>query len=340
MLRTSRTLPTLALAFTLALTLAAAAPRAALAGPPEIVAVAVGESGDLEAARALQVLALQALQARGLATLDPAALRRPVALADARDAAGAAGAQRLFVLDAAPLGEAVVTGLAEVDGATGAARARSTLVIDDLADADRAIGRLVDAVLDGVPIDETARIATVTRHEGRAYSKRPGEFLWGLSVMSAVGLADRDHGGAAAAWGGSLHFLYEIPSAQFGVRVGGGGSEDAGLAEFSVTGSWMILDGDISPYVGGGLGLSVLSLHDGDGEFGGHALLTGGVEFFRLHSARIFAGLDLLLPFYRVSRWEDAWDHDGSDGSDGYENDRDRGAHWTPALMLSVGVLF
>ena len=322
--------PNLNLLALLLIALSAAPARAAV---PEIAAVALGAPADLESARALQVLTLQALQERGLATLDPPRLQTPIAVAEAGAIAAESGAQRLFVLELAPLDEeSIVAALAEVDAASGVSRARSSLVIDTMDDADRVLGRLVQSVLDGVPIDDTARIETVTEHEGHEYAKRPGEFLWGLSVSSIANFGGSEGDGAAALWGGRLNFLYEIPYAQFGARLGGGGSEDGALFELTVNANWMILDGDISPFVGGGLGLSALGLSDLDGGWGGHALVSGGVEFFRLHSARLTAGVDLLLPFYSVEQ-SDLWD----DGEGTYDDD---GHRWTPALMVSVGVLW
>ena len=317
-------------ALALSLVLFAVARPAAAA---EIVAVTVDAPPDFASTRSMQVLVLQELQEHGFATLDPPALRGPASPERGCELALEAGAVRLFALQLAPLGESVVAGLAEMNLATGAASFGTSLVIDTPADADRAFDRLVAAVLEGVPVDETARVSTVTLHEGRPFAKRPGEFLWGFSVMTAIGLQSGLDGGPAATYGGSLHFLYEIEHALFGGRLGAAGSADGGgLADVSVVGYWLPFDGDISPYVGGGLGFSFSAFH-GEGDFGGHATVSAGVEFFRLHSARMLVGLDVLFPFYSIRRsCEDCvWD----EGDDPFEQ-----KVWTPALLLNVGVLF
>lgn len=297
----------------------------------EIAAVAVDASADVENARAMQVLTLQALQSRGFATLDPPALQGRLSPEEALPLAADSGAARLFVLHLAPLDVAVVASLSEVSVTAGTSQARASLVIDTPEDADRAISRLVDAVVDGVPLEETARIATLTEHEGRAFSKRPGEFLWGLTLSSAFGMYDgAGSEDAPAIWGGSLRFLYEIEHAQFGVSLGGAGAEDGGMFDLSVRGHWLILDQDISPYVGGGLGVSVLGFTGLDLDYGGHAVLSGGVEFFRLHAARLVASVDVMLPFYRLGggdRWIDG-------------QSVDTAPTWTPLFLIGVGVLW
>ena len=316
---------TCALTMILALGLGAARPAVAA----EVVAVTVDATPGLESARAMQLLVLQELQERGFATLDPVPLRATMSADDARRLAIEAGAVRLFALQLAPLGEAVAAGMSEIDLRNGAAMYGSSLVIDTPADADRAFDRMVDAVLEGVPVNETARVATLTEHEARPHSKRPGEFLWGFSVMTAVGLQSAHNGGPTPTWGGSLHFLYEIENALFGGRLGGAGSAEGGMSDVSVVAYWLMLDTDISPYLGGGLGFS-FNRYNGADEFGGHATISAGVELFRLHSARMMIGFDVMLPFYAIDR-------------NCYDCDRDYGSDekvWTPTLLFNVGVLF
>lgn len=61
-----------------------------------------------------------------------------------------------------------------------------------------------------------------------------------------------------------------------------------------------------SPYLG--LSLDYLFMNVGGRDHGGvGAVVHGGVEFFRLHSARLLVGLDLLIPFFRL--------HDSDTGS-------------------------
>jgi len=83
-----------------------------------------------------------------------------------------------------------------------------------------------------------------------------------------------------------------------GVSVGGQ-EQEINPAMVASTTSW-------SPYLG--LSLDYLFMNVGGRDHGGvGAVVHGGVEFFRLHSARLLVGLDLLIPFFRL--------HDSDTGS-------------------------
>ena len=62
-----------------------------------------------------------------------------------------------------------------------------------------------------------------------------------------------------------------------------------------VEGAWLPHDGNISPYVGAGLGV-VGAANDYDGTAFGTKLEVGA-EFFRLHGVRLIAGANAIIPF-------------------------------------------
>lgn len=296
--------------------------RAALAA--DTAGVALDAPDGLPEARGMQVLAIQALQDAGMDVVDAVPLQGIVAPAALLDAASAAGVERLFVLHLAPLRDATIAMLEEVIPSSGACIYRASLTIDTDADADRVLGRLAAAVVARAPVDDGARIETVTEHEGRPYAKRPGEFLWGIGIFA--GLLPSVDDEVAWLYGGQLRFLYELPNWNFGVTLGGGGSEDGGLGELTVRANYLFIDGDVSPYVGLGFGISGLGVDSLDGQFGAHAVVSAGVELFRLHATRLVAGVDVMLPMYRLESYD--WDDGVSE------------ARYTPFTALTVGVLW
>ena len=86
--------------------------------------------------------------------------------------------------------------------------------------------------------------------------------------------------------GGSLGWSYETRSWRLG-RAGAGGGRGSVLLRNRR--AWLPYDGNVSPYLGAGLGI-VGQGDDGDGD--GAALgtkLEAGAEFFRLHRVRLIA---------------------------------------------------
>jgi hypothetical protein len=73
---------------------------------------------------------------------------------------------------------------------------------------------------------------------------------------------------------------------------------------FGVEVAWIPLETSISPYVSAGLG-AVGSANDG-GESALGTKLEVGAEFFRLHGARLFAGVSAIVPFESLPRTDGA----------------------------------
>lgn len=312
--------------FTLFLVLFAAAAHA------QTAVVAVDAPADMVAARALQVLTLQALADEGVSTMDPEGLRQPATATQARPIATEAGAGRLFVLHLAPLSEAVLASLEEVALADGATLRRASLMIQTERDSARSLGRLTQSVLKGVPITEGQLVSTLTESESQPYSKKPGEFLWGVSVFAGAGAGDLAK--IPGLYGATFRFYYELPHVNFGVSLGGGGSEDAGTFEATVRAHYLFSESDTSGYLGGGLGISLIGAEDHDSEFGAHVMLSGGVEAFRLHAVRMVVGVDVLLPTYVL----EGQTH--FDWSDGTTIERKTSDAYVVVPTFTVGILF
>jgi hypothetical protein len=138
------------------------------------------------------------------------------------------------------------------------------------------VPRLVRAVLDREPFDKGARMPTVTAQESAPFRSRPGE---GFFVIGA-GLAPL---------GASIGWSYEARAFRLGILAQGA---DDGASFFGVEGAWIPSDASVSPYLGAGLG-SV----GGNGEASLGTKLEVGVELFRLHRARLMAGVSAIIPF-------------------------------------------
>ncbi len=185
---------------------------------------------------------------------------------------------RLFALRLGRLDEKVPMALEELDPLTLAPGYVASLTATGIDEADVVIDRLVTAVVSRQPVERGARITTVTNKESEPFHKKPGEGLW----MVGVGLAPLGY---------SLGWNYEAKDWRLGLALQAG-DDDVGF--FGIEGAWIPNDGEVSPYVGGGLGV-VGSEHGGESVLG--AKVEIGVEMFRLHGVRLLAGVNAVIPF-------------------------------------------
>ena len=193
---------------------------------------------------------------------------------DVRD--DATGASRHFVLRLGRLEQKVLVTLEDVALPATVPEFAATHAAASLDEADVVIPRLVGAVLDRKPFEKGARMGTVTTQESAPFRSRPGE---GLFIIG-IGLEPL---------GASLGWSYEARRFRLGVLAQGAGE---GGSFFGIDGAWVPQDGNVSPYLGAGLG--VVSGGD-DAALG--TKLEVGVEFFRLHGVRLMAGVGAIIPF-------------------------------------------
>jgi hypothetical protein len=240
--------------------LALASPAASWAAGASATVV-VAEDGGFPAAtvQTVRSLAVAELRTRGV---------------DVRE--DPAEASRRFVLSLGRLEQKVIITLEDVAPPATVPEFAASHAAASIDEADVVVPRLVSAVLGREPFEKGARMGTVTAQESAPFRSRPGE---GLFVIG-VGLAPL---------GGSIGWSYEARSFRLGVLAQGAG-DDASF--FGVDGAWVPHDGNVSPYLGAGLG--VVSGGD-DASLG--TKLEVGVEFFRLHGVRLMAGVGAILPF-------------------------------------------
>lgn len=253
--------------------------------------VLVAEDGGYDAStvQTVRTIASTELRVRGIAVTDDPRYHATVPLSDeVLQGVAALGAERLFVLRLGRLGEKVMISLEEVKAPDSTLFA-STLMAASIEEADTVVPRLVRSVLERVPPEQTAGIATVTEQEAKPFNKKPGEgmLILGLCVEPL---------------GGSLGWSYESQTWRLGALFQGAEDDPA---FFGLEGAWVPMEGQTSFYAGGGLGVVWPTGSGGDGEGRLGAKVDAGVEFFRLHSVRLMVGGTAVIPLSSMDGADD-----------------------------------
>lgn len=233
--------------------------------------VIISEGADMAPAtlRTVRFLAEQELRDQGIRVVAAPELDGVVVVEPALGTAVARlGATQLFVVHLGRLDEKVLVGLEELEAPGLQPVFSSTLTASSIDEAERVLERLAVSVVERVPVADTARIDTLTDVEGEKHRKKPGEhlFVFGLNL---------------APIGGSLGWSYEADHWRLGALFHGA---DKQLNYIGIDGAYLFGDGDVSPYVGVGLGV----VGEEDDYLG--TKLEVGVEALRLHGVRLMAG--------------------------------------------------
>jgi len=269
----------------------------ASARPNRAIVVITDDGGIGEAsARTARQLLGDELRTYKIDVVDAPVLEQVILLNDqVRRLATAMAARRVFALRLSKLGdkllvrvEQLTEELESLDFRKGAAAGPEEL--------DLVIPRIVKALIEGVPLEETARIDTVTEQEGRKWEKRPGEFNWGFGVLVGGGMWEE----AEPAYGLNLKFSYEMEHVRLDTDLGGQFAGD-GFFRLGVSAYYIPLTSFWSPYFGGGLNFMFAFLDRDDmGGYGVGGTLAAGLEFFRLHRVRLLAEIGFVLPFFML----------------------------------------
>ena len=270
----------------------ALSPAAALADAS--AAVVVADDGGLEApaVRAIRAVTAGELRKRGVPVSEDVR-QEAVQPVDARLAAllQEIGVTRLFVVRiGGRLGHKVPLSLEEVSAPRLTPVAAASLTAITLDEADVVATRLVSAVLDRRSADDKAGMRTVIATEARPFQKKPGERFWvvGLPLLLVHGDGARN-----TPSGISISYFYEAESFRVGASAVAASRDGSGIGWFGLDAAWLPLDGEISPYLGAGLGYMGAAETEG---LGGR--LSAGVELFRLHGVRLLGGVDAVFPFF------------------------------------------
>jgi hypothetical protein len=201
---------------------------------------------------------------------------------------------------------------------------RHTL-ISGVEEAPIAAPRLVDAMVTGKALEDTATVSTVLTAEARSSVQKQGHagFAGGIIGVTPAGM------GTGVAAGAELGMIYEADRfalSAHGRLAGGASSSDSSFMYFNlgVGARYFITDGDLAPYVGGGTGFSAYNASTGNGssyptgtdQYGyttyGSNSFNGsgsgmnvygevGVEAFRTHRVGMIAGLRADAPLFALS---------------------------------------
>jgi hypothetical protein len=253
--------------------------------------VLVAEDGGFDAptVQTVRTIAATELRARGVAVTDDPRYHTTVPLTDELlRGLVEQGVARLFVLRLGPLGAKVVISMEEVQPPEVTPRFVATLTAETIEESDTVVPRLVRAVLDRVPPEKTASIATVTAQESQAFRKKPGDGLFTLGLC-------------AAPLGGSVGWSYEAHTWRLGALFQGARDDPP---YFGLEGAWVPGEGEVSPYVGAGLGV-VWPASGAEGEAKLGAKLDLGAEFFRLRGVRLLVGASAVIPFESMPGTDD-----------------------------------
>jgi hypothetical protein len=202
-----------------------------------------------------------------------------------------------------------------------------TLQLGKIEEVPVAATRIAESLVRGTKLADTAKVDTLVGQETRTYEKKQGEFSIGVGVFG-FGAFNSD---VVAGYGLFGKMYYEV--LRYGVggelRIGGSdnSSGDATLTSVALTGRYFFADGDITPFVGGGLGVMWFSdrsdadasgipdneyyyyddfaTHEGSG-LAAHADV--GLELLRMHDVRFDVLLRVDAPLFTIESFDDRRD--------------------------------
>lgn len=235
-------------------------------------------------------------------------------------AAGAPG----YDVQVQRLGQKVLLKLSHTSSA-GKLERTEAVTLSAVEEATEAAPRLAAAMWSEESFDDTARVDNLVGDETRRYKKKRGESLFGF------GLAAQTMGSEFGGTGIHFTYQYETPSIALLIRAGAAGIGDTDtewdFQSLSIGGRYFFNEENISPFVGGGVGISHLASErgynyyseapkDDEGSYSGSgagAYAEFGVEMLRLHRTRLELSLRADLPFYSLDR--DSYYYDTINGT-------------------------
>ena len=270
-----------------------------LAGASSLLA---SGSSAPSAAQTTSAFRCEAAETKGLPAED-AATAVDIVCREVASVSGSAGAYSVSVR---PLGQSVVLTVARAGGADG-----RSLVLDGFQEVPTAARRLAEAVVLGKAIEDTRLVDNLVASEGRTLVTRSGSRKF---EFGALGLGAGQ--GTGMGGGFSIGFAYDTPRFAIPAAVrwaaSSNSSGDRELHMFAVdSGARYFLSGhETSPFVGGGLSVLYLSLHErpdpahyasvDDSHWGPGLYAEAGVQLFRLHRGRMTATVRAEFPLYSL----------------------------------------
>jgi hypothetical protein len=247
--------------------------------------------GLLARARAGEVFRCELREARGVPPTD-ATTATELLCAEIRRASGGRGDYGIAL---ATLGRVVVVTATREEPA-----ASVTVQVDGVEEVPTAAPRIADALVRGLGFATTQRVDNLLEVETRPVRVKKG------AVKFTAGVADVESPGhGARASGFSLGLMYAAPRFALPVEMrfawddSQPGEKGMSLFSLSVGGRAYLSKRNVSPFVGGGLGILNLDANEGDyagpatssyfygGRSGVAFYAEAGVEMLRLHRGRV-----------------------------------------------------
>lgn len=219
-------------------------------------------------------------------------------------------AANVYRMDVSRLDRKVILRITH-ESPVGMPRDSRSLTLNHLDEVLIAADRVAEALVHNKSIDETAKVDTLVGDETRQYDKKSGETYFGFGLTGFAIPAAGVYSGA----GIELPGFYETPRMALGgsLRVAlTGGSESSGkeatFGSLTIGGRYFLTGGDVSPYLGGGMGFDWIRIaqREGASYFEGKsegfgAFAEAGVEMLRLHRTRFLLGLRVDVPFFSTA---------------------------------------
>jgi hypothetical protein len=210
------------------------------------------------------------------------------------------------------LGSVTILSVAREGDTPGSTADSREMRLQNIEEVVVAAPRIAESIVKGTPLAETEKVDNLVGQETRQPKSKPGKTHFALGLVGLLPPLDQ---GFTPAPGINFDVHYETGTQQFelggSIRFGGGsgGHQTAvsnGFFIFSVGGRWYTSDTDFSPYLGGGLTWSFMSVWAPDinvnaNNNGLGAFADAGFEVLRTHHAHLAFGARLDLPFYSLN---------------------------------------
>jgi len=255
--------------------------------------VVIGDDGNLDAQaiRALRGLAIGQLRKRHIPVLDDVRAEGRLTFESTQRLMREMHVGRAFSVKAlGRLGSKIPLELEEIAADRPTPVYSATLISTSLEECDVVIPRLVNAVLDREPVEDNAEMATVTQQEARPFRKKPGEVRWGFGLAIPTFSGSDPQG---SPFGLSTQVFYELEHFNVGIEALVASNHNLTAGGLFFQANWIPLDGEVSPYIGAGVGYMGADQNGGTG-----AKVQIGVEGLRLHRVRVMAGFEMMIPFF------------------------------------------